>query len=709
MTTQQTKVGLDYRRYTESKQAAGSTTTPSTLPSAVSTSNINRQGPRTTTRIPTAGLTRSVSSVVRTDKSAVRGTGIAGIKPRAGVDRPTSNTIRQIPGKNSSAATSANLAVSTSVRPLDQGSRKPQIEPSLKQSMIPGRGSSPQDKRPTIKRGRDMSSDDIKEAHPLSQEEKLAARKRAEALHENLLNPHHNQHNVESTPNSAEMCRAHMPEPRAYEYPSRGENPLYKSRLQTKLVTDARSQVFAAQEHNEAPQTTGIDASIEAAVPPSVFTKSCAIVTDVLNNPYAGISVENLLTEMARLEQLVKDNEIVHKATVAEMQEQIAVGECKAKQLEEHLAEKATEIQTLEARLKDMDQVTECMTKERSDIDTVVQSLNTTITSLQGEIDSLVMVGKKQEERYTVEINDIRGAMQKAVEDVHKRDKEKIQLEDRIHELEGTLNEARQHAVTSESETNYMKAELMELSEKVKEYVSNERELVEKLTKKEAEIAQLQEEVHQHNSEKAMKEFGKSAESLLSALATVDCSTQINFLDEEHNREVNVLKDQIARLETEFSNYKATYSGVKIVPSENGDILHGDNSVDVRILPCEHCNRGIDFVQTMLDLVDLRKMETEWIVDTKATKEENAKLKAALLELGRRYKALQANSVDNKTLPQNGSAPAQIPDSLPVAPHYSDSAPLGSGLVSEMEFPEQQDPDEENRTLNFAYMKAHPH
>lgn len=700
MATQQIKVGLDYRRYTESKQATGSINTPNPLSSTISTSNINRPATRTTSRIPTAGLMRSVSNIDRTDRAVVRGTGIIGAKPRIGIDRPTSNTIRQVSGKDSNTATTTHLNASASARILDKSSKKPNAEPSLKQSIVPGRGTTPQDKRPTVKRGKDMSINDIKEAHPLSQEEKLAARKRAEVLHENLLNHQHNQLNIESVPNSAVMNHAQLPEPRAYEYPSGAENPLYKSNIQTKLITDAHSHTSTIQDHKATSPVSGIDASIEAAMPPSVFTKSCAIVTDILNDPYAGISVENLLTEMARLEQLVKDNEIMHKTAVTEMQEKIAAGECKAKQLEKYLEDKAAEIRALEDRLKDMDQVAAGMIKERTDLDTVVQSLNTTIVSLQGEINSLVVVGKKQEEKHIVEINDIRGAMQKAVEDVHKRDREKIVLEDKIHELEGILNEARQHVVTSESETNYIKAELMELSEKVKEYVSNERELVERLTKKDAEIAQLQEEIHQYNSEKTMKEFGKSAESLFSALVTVDFSAQINFLDDEHNKEANTLKDQIVRLETELSNYKATYRGVKIVPSENGDVLQNDNHVDVRILPCEHCNRGVDFVQAMLDLVDLRKMETEWMVDTNATREENVKLKAALLELGRRYKALQANTADNKPLSQNGSTPIHVPAS-------SSSAPLGTGLVSDMEFPEHQDPDEENRTLNFAYMKEH--
>lgn len=91
-------------------------------------------------------------------------------------------------------------------------------------------------------------------------------------------------------------------------------------------------------------------------------------------------------------------------------------------------------------------------------------------------------------------------------------------------------------------------------------------------------------------------------------------------------------------------------------------------------------------------------METEWLIDTKATKEENAKLKAALLELGRRYKALQATGVDNKASLQQVSIPSSLP-----------AAPLESGLMPEADFPEHQDPDEENRTINFAYMKAPPH
>lgn len=691
MTTQQTKVGLDYRRYTESKQASGSTATPNSLPSAMSTSSVSRLGLRTTSRIPTAGLTRSVSTTDRTDRSLPRGTGIAGVRPRVGIDRPASSATRQLPGKNANTATSTHLPVSSSVHPSEKAIKRPQMEPSLKQSTMPGRGSTPQDRRPAIKRGKDMSAADVREAHPLSQEERIAARRRAESLHEHLLKPQ----SIESAPNSTEMTHAEMPEPRAYEYPPRGENPLYKSRIQTKLITDA--QISTAHEPNAASPRPGIDASIEAAIPPSIFTKSCAMVTDVLANPYAGISVENLLTEMARLEQLVKDNETTYKANVVELQEQITAGNCRAEQLERHLEEKVKEIQSLTARLENMDQITVNMTKERADLDTVVQSLNTTIVSLQEEIESLIAVGKRQEEKHAIELSDIRGAMQKAVEDVHRRDREKMQLEDRVHELEGALNEARQQAVATESETNYIKAELMELSERVKEYVSNERGLAEELTRKEAEIAQLQEEIHQYNSEKAMKEFGKSAESLFSALATVDFSSQINFLDDARTEEVNALKEQIIRLEIEFSNYKATYSGVKVVPSENGDILQSDDNTNVRILPCEHCNRGVDFVQTMLDLVDLRKMETEWMIDTKVTKEENAKLKAALLELGRRYKALQATSTDNKVLSQNTSVPAA-----------SSAASFGNGTVPEMDFPEQQDPDEENRTLNFAYIKAPP-
>ncbi|EFO64371.1 Spindle pole protein, putative [Giardia lamblia P15] len=692
MATQQTKVGLDYRRYTESKQASGSASAPNPPSSAMSISSVNRSGLRTTSKIPIAGLTRSVSNADRTDKSLLRGTSIAGIRPRVSMDRPASSTTRQIPGKSTATTGSASLVTSASARPLDKSTRKPQMEPFLKQSTMPGRGFTPQDRRPAIKQGKEMSTDDVKEAHPLSQEERLAARRRAETLHEHIIS----SQNIKPVLNSTELNHIAMPEPRAYEYPSRGENPLYKSRIQTKLVADA--QVLAVQDHADGPPGHGIDASIEAAIPPSIFTKSCAMVTDVLNNPYAGISVENLLTEMARLEQLVKDTEMARKEAVAEMQEQVAAGKCRAEQLEEHLEQRVARIQALETQIQDMNQVTTGMIKERADLDALVQSLNATITSLQEELSSLVTAGKKQEEKHLVEMSDIQGAMQKAVEDANKQDQENTRLNDRVHELEGALNEAHRRVDAAESETKYIKTELMGLSEKVKEYVSNERGLAEKLTKKEAEIAQLQEEIHQHNSEKAMREFGKSAESLFAALITVDASSQVNFLDEAHTKEIDELKNQIARLETEFSNYKVTYSGVKVVPSENGDILQSGNNTDVRIFPCEHCNRGVDFVQTMLDLVDLRKMETEWMIDTKATKEENAKLKAALLELGRRYKALQATGIDTKAPLQQ----APVPDS-------SSTVPLGTGLVPEMDFPGHQDPDEENRTLNFAYMKAPPH
>lgn len=692
MATQQTKVGLDYRRYTESKRASGSAAASNPPSSAMSTSSVNRSGLRATSRIPIAGLTRSVSNADRADRSVFRGTSIAGIRPRVGIDRPASSTTRQVPSKTAATMGPGSLAASTSARSLDKSARKPQLEPSLKQSTMPGRGFTPQDRRPAIKRGKEMSTDDVKDAHPLSQEEKLAARRRAETLHEHLISPQ----SIKSAPNSTELNHIDMPEPRAYEYPSRSENPLYKSRIQTKLVTDA--QVLVTQEHAAATLGRGIDASIEAAIPPSIFTKSCAIVTDVLNDPYAGISVENLLTEMARLEQLVKDTEMTHKEATAELQEQIAAGRCKAEQLKGDLEQKVARIQALETRIQDMNQAATSMIKERADLDTLVQSLNATITSLQEELDSLMAAGKKQEEKHLVEMSDIRGAMQKAVEDVNKQDQENAQLNDRIHELEEALNEARRRAGAAESEANYIKAELMGLSEKLKEYVSNEKGLAEELTKKEAEIARLQKEIHQHNSEKAMREFGKSAESLFSALITVDASSQVNFLDEAHAREIDELKNQILSLETEFSNYKATYSGVKVVPSENGDILRSDNNTDVRILPCEHCDRGVDFVQTMLDLVDLRKMETEWLIDTKATKEENSKLKAALLELGRRYKALQTTGVDNKASLQQASIPSSLP-----------AAPLESGLMPEADFPEHQDPDEENRTINFAYMKAPPH
>lgn len=194
-----------------------------------------------------------------------------------------------------------------------------------------------------------------------------------------------------------------------------------------------------------------------------------------MNDPYAGISVENLLTEMARLEQLVKDTEMTHKEATAELQEQIAAGRCKAEQLERDLEQKVARIHALETRIQDMNQAATSMIKERADLDTLVQSLNATITSLQEELDSLIAAGKKQEEKHLVEMSDIRGAMQKAVEDVNKQDQENAQLNDRIHELEEALNEARRRAGAAESEANYIKAELMGLSEKLKEYVSNEK------------------------------------------------------------------------------------------------------------------------------------------------------------------------------------------------------------------------------------------
>ncbi|TNJ29899.1 putative Spindle pole protein [Giardia muris] len=448
-----------------------------------------------------------------------------------------------------------------------------------------------------------------------------------------------------------------MPPPRIVQCVS-GDNPLSRS------LRDAQAEPVGL-----------------LARDPQLLKKSFAMVTELLENPYAGISVENLLQEMARLETELATTRADHGAEVHRLEEELN----KACVL---IDERDAQIRAGTAACRKLEQATAAMTTQMAAEAQDRRAIQTSLDMARAEIESLH--AQLQEQDIRLQRNETR--YNEAAEE-WKADARRMQTE--LDEMDGrlrTLNTDLETASRTNLELEQMLADGAEMNRSLQEEMlqltecnqrgkENERALRAQLITIQEEVAKYRAEEHKRASAGLVQDFGRTSADLRYTLAAVDASSQTVARYITHE-ELHDAQECIAELERTVERLQTAYSGLSVVTGENGSSLVGPDNVEVRVVPCEHCERGIDFQQALIDLTDLHKYRTEWLVDMPVLREENKKLKLAIVELGRRLKAAEERAA---------SAPSQTDDLAALA--------------------QDLEPDpvaDENRTLNLANLPTLP-